>query len=131
MSKVEICRIAGGTLVLLIGIALGFGGLQLWRGGPAAWPDVIARAATVKRISGGMIVSAVVFLITAIAVLTKTAWGGPAAAIAILLLVAAAFWVNYRLFGDIRLVHTGTNVLVAGLILVLLWIGYSGHTHGS
>jgi hypothetical protein len=109
----------------LIGAALAFGGVQLWRGGPEAWPDVVADAATVKRTSAGMIALAALFFVAGAAAAGDIPWGGWAAAIVTMVAVAAAFWVNYALFGDIRPVHTGTNVIVAAIILALLWFGYA------
>ena len=125
MSTAEVCRIAGGVLVLLVGTAIGVGGLQLWRGGPEAWPDVIATKTTVRRTSGGMIVMAALLLIAGAAATVNLSWGGWAAAIATMVVVLAAFWANYALFGNIRLLHTGTNVVVAAIILALLWFGYA------
>jgi hypothetical protein len=125
MSTAAICRIAGGVLVLLVGTALGAGGIQLWRGGPQAWPDIIADKSTVRRTSGGMIVMAALLLVAGAAATGNLPWGGWAAAIATIVVVLAAFWVNYALFGDIRPLHTGTNFVVAAIILTLLWFGYA------
>ena len=117
MSTAEVCRIAGGVLVLLVGGAIGAGGIQLWRGGPKAWPDVIANKTTVRRTSGGMIVMAAMLLIAGVAATFNLPWGGWAAAISTMVVVVAAFWANYSLFGDIRPLHTATNVVVAAIIL--------------
>ena len=125
MSTAAVCRIAGGVLVLLVGAAIGAGGLQLWRGGPRAWPDVIADKATVQRTSGGMIVMAVLLLVVGVAATGNLPWGGWAAAISTIVVVLAAFWANNALFGNMRLWHTGTNVVVAAIIFALLWIGYN------
>jgi hypothetical protein len=127
MSAAAICRIAGGVLVLLVSTALGVGGLQLWRGGAEVWPDVIADEATVRRTSGGMMVMAALLLIAGVAAMGDLPWGGSAAGIATLVVVAAAFWVNSLLFGNVRPLHTGTNVVVAAIILALLWVGTTGH----
>mgnify|MGYP001353020449 CR=1 FL=1 len=125
MSTPAICRIAGGVLVLLVGTAIGAGGLQLWRGGPEAWPDVIADKTTVRRTSGGMIVMAALLLIAGVAATGNLPWGGWAAAVATIVVVLAAFWANYALFGNVRPPHTGTNIVVAAIILALLWFGYA------
>jgi hypothetical protein len=127
MSTSEVCRIAGGVLVLLIGTAIGAGGFQLWRGGPEAWPDVTANKTTVRRTSGGMIVMAALLLVVGVAATVNLPWGGWAAAISTMVVVVAAFWANYALFGDIRPLHTGTNVVVAAIILALLWFGYAAN----
>ena len=125
MSTADVCRIAGGALVLLVGAAIGAGGIQLWRGGPAAWPDVIATEMTVRRTSGGMIVMAALLLVAGAAATGNLPWGGWAAPIVTIIVVVAAFWANYALFGDIRLLHTSTNAVVAAIILALLWFGYA------
>ena len=103
MTTVAVCRVVSGGLVILISAALASGGIQLWRGGPEAWPDVIANELAVRRTSSGMIVMAALLLAAGVAVIGNLPWGCHAAAIAMILLVAAAFWANYALFGDIRL----------------------------
>jgi hypothetical protein len=120
-----ICRVVGGALVFLIGAALAFGGVQLWQGGPEAWPDVVADATTMKRTSAGMIVIEALFFVAGAAAAGNIPWGGWAASIVTIVAVAAAVWVNYALFRDIRPLHTGTNVIVAAIILALLWFGYA------
>ncbi len=127
MSAAAICRIVGGVLVLLVGTAVGVGGFQLWRGGPKAWPDVVANEITVRRTSGGMIVMAALLLIAGAAATANMPWGTSAATIATIVVVVAAFWVNYLLFGNVRPLHSGTNIVVAAIILTLLWVGYFGH----
>ncbi len=114
---------------MLVGAALAFGGVQLWRGGAEAWPDVIAGETTVKRAGGGMIALAALMAAASLAVLGRATWGSQAAATFTIVVVVAAFWVNHALFGDIRLAHTGTNVLVAAIILALLWFGHDGKSH--
>jgi hypothetical protein len=71
-----------------------------------------------------MIVLAALLFISGIATIGNVPSGGLAAAIATILFVAAAFWANYALFDDIRPLHSGTNIVVATIILVLLWLGY-------
>jgi hypothetical protein len=97
---------------------LAFGGIQLWRGGSEAWPDVIANETTVRRASTGMLVMAALLLVAGVAALGNMIWGFRAAAIAIIVVVSAAFPVNYALFGQMRPLHTGTNIVVAGRHLV-------------
>jgi hypothetical protein len=124
MTGAAVCRVLGGALVVLIGVAMAAGGAQLWRGGPASWPDIIANEATVRRTSSGMIVMAVLLLAAGITVIGNVPWAGHAAAVATIVVVVAAFGVNHTLFGDIRITHTGTNIVVAAIILTLLWFGY-------
>ena len=128
MTTTAVCRVAGSALVILIGAALAFGGFQLSRGGAKAWPDVIANDATVGRTSIGMIALALLLLVAGVGALGNVPWGGYAAAIATLVVAAAAFPANHVLFGHIRPLHTGTNIVVAGIILALLWFGHDGQT---
>jgi hypothetical protein len=124
MTTTTVCRIAGSAMVILIGAALAVGGIQLWRGGPQAWPDVRANEMTVRRMSGGMIVMATLLFVAGIAALADLSWGAIAAAIATIVVVAVAFPANYALFGNIRPLHIGTNIVVAALIIVLFWFGH-------
>jgi hypothetical protein len=123
MTSALICRVAGGVLIVLISAALALGGIQLWRGGPEAWPDIIANKLIVRRISSGMIVMAALLLVAGVSAIGNVPWSRHAAAVALIVLVAAASWANYALFGDMRPLHTGTNIVVAAIILALLWFG--------
>jgi hypothetical protein len=78
--------------------------------------------------SRGMIVVAMILLVAGVAALANVPWGGPAAAIATIVVVAAAFPGNYALFGNIRPLHAGTNIVAAAIILALLWFGQEGPT---
>jgi hypothetical protein len=71
-----------------------------------------------------MIVMSAILLIAGSAALGHVPWGNYAAATVTIVVVAAAFWANHALFGNIRPLHTGTNVVVAAIILALLWFGY-------
>ena len=124
MNAAALCRIVGGAIVIIVATAIGAGGLQLWRGGAAKWPDIVADETTVKRTSGGMIVIAAVLLVAGIAAIGNLAWGGWAAAVAMLVVVVAAFFVNQALFGSARPLHMVTNIIVAAITLALLWFGY-------
>jgi hypothetical protein len=123
MTTTAMCRVAGGVLIVLISVALGLGGIQLWRGGPEAWPDIIANKLIVRRISSAMIVMATLLLVAGVSAIGNVPWSGHAAAGVLIVLVAAAFWGNHALFGDMRPLHTGTNIVVAAIILALLWFG--------
>ncbi|HET6266722.1 MAG TPA: hypothetical protein VFG11_03320 [Acidobacteriota bacterium] len=127
MSKQEICRIIGGLLVVLIGIAVGIGGIQLWNGAPASWRDITASNSTAKNSARTILVVAVMLFIGGIAATFNLNWGQWAASIAIVIFVIGGFWANHLLFGSIRPGHTITNVIVGAVILWLLRIGYAGH----
>jgi hypothetical protein len=75
-----------------------------------------------------MIAMAVLLLVAGVAALGNVRWGGHAAAIATIVVVAAAFPANYALFGGFRPLHTITNIVVAAIILALLWVGHCGQT---
>jgi hypothetical protein len=126
VTTATLCRVVAGMLVILVGTALALGGIQLKRSGPKAWPDIIANESTVRRTSSGMIVMAAFLLIAGIAAIGGVPWASHSAAIATIVVVAAAFWANYALFGGIRPLHSGTNIVVAAIILTLLWFGYDG-----
>jgi len=125
MTKQDICRIVAGVSVILIGAAICVGGVQLWGGAPASWPDVIAGDATVKSTAKGMMAMSVILIIAGGAVISNVWWGQLAAVIAVAIFVVTGFWANQVLFGNVRPMHAGPNVAVGALILWLLWIGYS------
>ena len=123
--KQDICRTVAAVMVMLIGLAICVGSVQLWNGAPASWPDVIAGDASVKSIAKGMMAMAVILFVAGGAVLGNVGWGQFAAAISVTIFVVAGFWANRVLFGGVRPMHTGPNVVVGALVLWLLWIGYS------
>ena len=125
MTKQDICRIVAGVSVILIGAAICVGGVQLWGGAPASWPDVIAADATVKSTAKGMIAMAVILVVAGVAVISNVGWGQLAAVIAVTIFVVTGFWANQVLFGSVRPMHAGPNVAIGALILLLLRIGYS------
>jgi len=125
MSKYEISRMTGGVIVALIGVAVALGGFQLRNGAPPSWPDVIAADTTVKSAAKGMVAVGVLLFTAGAAATLGIGWGYAAATSATAAFVLGAFWANYVLFGDIRLIHTGPNVLVGMLVVWLLWVGYS------
>src|SRR5262249_39172703 len=76
----NIFRIAGGALIVLIGLLQGAGGLQLLKGGPAAWPDIRADEIVVRRSAYALIIFAVLSLITGGAVMNGVPWSDLGAA---------------------------------------------------
>ena len=131
MRYIRICRIAGGALVFIIGVVLSFAGAQLWARGSAAAPDIIASDLVVRGSAYALIIMAVLLIVSGIATLRRVPWGSSVAAVAVIILVTAAFAGNYLLFGDIRILHTGTNVIGAVIILALLRAGSSHSNTGS
>jgi hypothetical protein len=128
MAAAAICRIVGGALVLLISAPLGIAGVLLLRRGPAASPDIIASEPATRRIARVMVCVSVLLFIAGGAAIGNVVWGGYAAAIATLVAVVAAHWINHGLFGRMRWWKTATNVAVLAIILVLLWYGYASPT---
>ncbi len=123
MTKQAICRIIGGCLVILIGAGVGFASYFLWNGAPDSWRDVVASTATVKAASRAMVVMAFVLVLSGVLAAANGPWGTTWAAIATVVFIVAAFWANQTLFGSLRLTHTGSNIIVAAVILLLLWVG--------
>jgi hypothetical protein len=95
----------------------------LWGDKAAAWPNLVTDASTIKNVAVSLLVLAGFLVIAGSAATLNLRWGQLASAVAILVFVAGGFGVNYTLFGNVRLVHSGVNVVVALLILFLLWIG--------
>ena len=123
MVRRTICRVAGGVLVVLVGIAVGFAGILLWSGAPSSWPDPSASVATTRSTGLIVLLLAVLLLVSGAAATINVRWGPLASVIAILAFVVGGFWANYVLFGDIRLAHTGVNVILSAFIVLLLWAG--------
>jgi hypothetical protein len=114
-------RVAAGVVVALIGIAIGFGAVQLWNGAPASWSDVTASEPTVMTVARTMITVAALMVAAGTAAVVGARWGRPAAAVMTTVFVVGGFWANAVLFGSIRLTHTGVNIVVAALVVWLLW----------
>ena len=130
MTTAAICRVVGGALIVLIGVALAIGGVQLWRGGPTTWPDIIANARIVAQVSGGMLVMAVLMLVSGAAAIGNVPWARWAGSSATVFVVISAFWTNQALFGDIRPAHTVINLVVGAIIVALLRFGFA-HSRAS
>ena len=92
----------GGILVILVGIAVGFGGVQLRDGAALSFPNLVADASTIKNVASGLLVLAALLLVAGSAVALSLRWGQLASIAAILVFVVGGFWVNYILFGNIR-----------------------------
>lgn len=121
MSKHEVARMAGGVLVVLIGVGVAVGGVRLRNGAPPSWPDVVAGDSTVRAAAKAMLAVAALLVIAGAAAALGVSGGRAAATVAVVSFVAGGFWANFVLFGDVRLLHTGTNVIVGMLVVWLLW----------
>jgi len=114
--------------MLLIGATLGVGSRVMWNGRPANWPDLIASDAVVSNSARWTLAMSLLLLAGALASLLRASWGFITAATAMTLFVAAGFWANYSLFGSIRPLHSGSHVIAAIVVILLLRIGYSATT---
>jgi hypothetical protein len=118
-----ICRIAGGLIVIFIGLGVGVGSWALWDGAPASWSDVIADNSSIQATARLMSVTSFALLVGGALTIFNARWGPAFAAVFTLVFTGGAFWANHALFGSIRLTHTGVNVIVAGVVLLLLRLG--------
>ena len=114
----------GGSLIVLLGSGCGIGAYVLWNGAPESWTDVVATETVVRRTARFLVAVSIALLVTGVASFLGIRWAGAAGAMATLVFVVGGFLGNYMLFGNLRLKHTGTNVLIAMAILWLLWKGY-------
>jgi hypothetical protein len=112
--------IASG-LIFLVGVGCGVGGLALYGGKPSGWTDVVANDALLRRVSVGLLLTSALLLASGISGAFRLPHAPIAGVIAIVLFVVGGFWGNYAVFGDIRPLHTGGNVVIATLILSMLW----------
>ena len=126
MNLVNLYLPAAGSLIVLLGVGCGLGGVALWRGKPENWSDVVAPDATVRRTARGLVGMGALLLVTGVATLLRDPSGCISGAVSTLLFVAGGFWGNYALFGDLRPKHTGPNVVIACVIWLLIWLGYPG-----
>ena len=117
--------VAGCTIILL-GAGCGLGGVALWRGKPESWSDVITPDNRVRRIARGLVGMSLLLIVSGTATVFRVPWGSIFGAVSTLLFVVAGFWGNYALFGDLRPKHTGTNVVIACAIWLLIWLGFPG-----
>ena len=58
MVKKKVYCLVSGILVVLVGIAVGLGGFQLWRGMVSSSPNLVADASTINNAAFGMLVLA-------------------------------------------------------------------------
>ena len=120
----EISLVAGGVLVILVGIGCAFGSIVLSRGKAVDWPDVIAAPPILRRVAIGLALAAATLLASGGAVLAQLPWSIHGATASLALFVAGGYWGNHAVFGDFRPTHTGSNVAIAVVALLLLWAGY-------
>jgi len=112
-----------GILMLLIGTSCALGAKALWNGKPDDWPDVIADAPLLRKVAIGLTVVSVAMLTTGMAATLRQPWATTPAMIATTLFVIGGFIGNKKVFGDYRPMHTGTNTILAALIIWLLTSG--------
>ncbi len=116
--------IVGGSLIALLGLGCALGGWVLWNRAPDSWEDVTATRAVVRRTAKVLVAVSLVLICSGIACMLRIQWACEAGALATLAFVAGGFLGNYVVYGDLRLKHTVTSVVIAIAILWLLWQGY-------
>lgn len=111
------------TLLLLLSLACGVGGLALWNADPERIEGGMASKGDVRFTAGGLIVVAILSIAASVSgfLRTRTAW--PLGSIAACTFVIGGFLGNYLIFSSLRPVHTGTNTAIAAIIIWLLWKG--------
>ncbi len=124
MDARVVCLYTGGSLTTLVGLACSFGAWVLRSGNASNWPDVVGSPTALRGTAIGLAITGALLIGASAGVFMRASWGFSAAIGAMLIFVAGGFWGNYAAFGDIRPVHTGTNVVIAAITLVLIWFGY-------
>jgi hypothetical protein len=114
--------IAGG-LIILVGFFCGLGGKILWGGNPVSWTDVVADDTLLRKVAIGLIVVSLALLITGVGAAFRQSWAIQPGMVAVGLFVIGGFVGNKKVFGDYRPMHTGTNTVIATIIIWLLWRG--------
>lgn len=123
MAGHKIRLTVAGVLLVLVGLACLAGGVGLLRPDGQVPPDVIADAAVVRAVAAGLLVVGIALVGSGAMMLLQSRLAWPAGVTALILFVSAGFLGNYLLFGSVRPLHSGTNVVVAGLILWCLSAG--------
>lgn len=113
----------GGVLLVLVGLTCVAGGVGLLRPDGQEPPDVIAGPGVVRAVAAGLLAVGVVLAGSGAITLLKSRFARLAGVTALILFVSGGFLGNYLLFGAVRPLHTGTNVVLAGLILWCLSAG--------
>ena len=86
------------------------------------WPDIVASDVVLKRIAVGLAIASSLLLASSAGLFLHVPWAVQAALLALLIFVSGGFWGNYAAFGEFRRMHIGTNIIVAAIIVVLLWL---------
>jgi hypothetical protein len=121
MTLSETAPYIASGLITFVGVMCGLGGKALWKGNPDSWEDVIANDAILRRVAIGLVLVSTVLITAGITVFIGAPWAREYGSFAILFFAVCGFPGNFYLFGDIRPAHTGTNVVIAGIVLWLLW----------
>jgi len=108
---------------MLIGIALHIGAWQLLIFGASQWPDIVAQPSTTFITAIAMAALGTAFFVSVVGVVFNYRWCIQFALTTLLVFTIGGFVGNYLLFGNIRWMHSGTNLIVVIVITILLIAG--------
>ena len=114
--------IAATILTALIGLGCLTGGIAIFSGKAAEWPDVVTSESTLKRVGIGLFILSILQWVSVLAVMLVSDYAKLFVLASTAIFQAAGFSGNKIVFGDYRPMHTGTNSLIVGIVwgLVLL-----------
>src|SRR5262245_1895711 len=119
--------IAASVLLIAIGLTVGSVGISIFGLSRREEFGVIASDSTIRFVGSMAVIVAIGLVLAGIAALRKRQSALVAGACSTGAFVVAGFVGNALLFNNPRLLHTGTNVIVALLIDWLLWKGVSSN----
>jgi len=119
VAKKSKSLIAAGIILGLIGLIWSIGGVSCLAMGPQAMPGIVSDATVTKGLGALMLAVGVLLLIAS--GLTFAGKGWIFTIVASLIFIVDGFISNYFLFGSIRISHSGSNVVIMGLAIWLLW----------
>lgn len=122
---------AGGTLMVLLGLARGAGGVVLLMRGTAADPKIHASAAAVSAVGAGLALLGLVLVVGAVGVFRRARWGWVTGIAGSLAFIVDGAINGFILYGNPTDRGTIANLAVAGLIVMCLGQGRSALPGGK
>jgi len=119
----QTARIAGATLLLLLGLARGFGGVMLLVRGPALVPVTRATRDETNLLALGLFVVAYLAIWAGLAAFFRRSYSVRLAYVAVVLFVAGGVLNGLVLYGSPRPAGVAGNVAVALVIALLAFAG--------
>jgi hypothetical protein len=120
-------RGAGASvLLLLVGLLAGWAAIALFELERGESFGITASRHTIEWVAvlAALVAVGLIYAGVAAALRSRVAW--PSGLVAMTAFVVAGFIGNYALFEEPRLLHTGTNVVVAAATVWLLWSARTG-----